>query len=534
MTGSGGKATVFPPAAAAAPSDADKARGATKPPLKLLTAAAAAANDNSSTDDVLEYFNKQVAPPRRRRPPRRRFSFDNSDRSASWKPGGGGGNDLGDFDDSSDDDDNDDFDDDDNDDSSRFSDSDDESDIFDRGVSKSKSRDDSCLNNWLVQQRPKKKKAKQAAAYRYQICLFIQMQLCHPSTLADWIRERNRQTMAQGTLAERLRPALRILEQIGAGLSHVHQKGIVHRDLKPANIFASQDGSSFLIGDFGLSKLLWQEQRSSKAGGDRRRSKEDPLLLMYEPHNQSIVGEEQSTKDNGKKNCEERSCRDPLTKGVGTASYASPEQVASRSYGKEADIFSVGLIFLELLCCFGTEHERIQTFHDCRYRRDLPPDILRIPSLTQIILQCTDPAPENRPSAERLSQFASLSMSSSADGSVESNGVSSSGVDVDGTRQGEVQEETEVERLKRQVAEKEVQVGHLQSLLEERDLTIANLQEQVSSLRVAAIQGKTAPFPPPSSSSPSNKGGVVHPPSYQAASTQIRRDCSSSSSDAEI
>ena len=64
--------------------------------------------------------------------------------------------------------------------------------------------------------------------------------------------------------------------------------------------------------------------------------------------------------------------REPLTAGVGTASYAAPEQVASQRYGAEADVFSMGLILLELLCSFGTEHERFHTFADCRHKRKLP------------------------------------------------------------------------------------------------------------------------------------------------------------------
>ena len=39
-------------------------------------------------------------------------------------------------------------------------------------------------------------------------------------------------------------------------------KGIIHRDLKPANIFAGDDGT-FMIGDFGLSKMMRDANRSN-------------------------------------------------------------------------------------------------------------------------------------------------------------------------------------------------------------------------------------------------------------------------------
>lgn len=88
--------------------------------------------------------------------------------------------------------------------------------------------------------------------------------------------------------------------------------------------------------------------------------------------------------------------------GIGTASYAAPEQLKSRTYGPEADVFSMGLILLELFCSFGTEHERIHTFHDCR-RQKLPPWLLEnYPDVSSIILRCTQCDPTKRPTASDL------------------------------------------------------------------------------------------------------------------------------------
>ena len=47
--------------------------------------------------------------------------------------------------------------------------------------------------------------------------------------------------------------ALRILQQVSAGLNYAHQRGFIHRDVKPANILVSpQDGA--VLTDFGLVK----------------------------------------------------------------------------------------------------------------------------------------------------------------------------------------------------------------------------------------------------------------------------------------
>ena len=225
----------------------------------------------------------------------------------------------------------------------------------------SRAKDDSCLGSF-------QKQNNKPPSYHYEICLFIQMQLCNPSTLADWIRQRNQSST---THSSRAGPAINIFSQLVSGIQHVHEKDILHRDLKPANVFLGDDGR-FKIGDFGLSKLLLC------SGG---RDFSEPTLHRVTKGNNS---------------------RDPLTAGIGTASYAAPEQLKSEKYGKEADVFSVGLILLELFCSFGTEHERIHTFHDCR-RQTLPPWLLeKYPDVSSIILRCTQSDPAKRPTASDL------------------------------------------------------------------------------------------------------------------------------------
>eukprot|EP00956_Cyclotella_meneghiniana_P003604 scaffold4414_cov62-Cyclotella_meneghiniana.AAC.4 len=87
--------------------------------------------------------------------------------------------------------------------------------------------------------RPPKLNQRTAAptsSYKYQICLFIQMQLCRPTTLADWIKLRNNSCVRFDAeeRQKRAHPAFMVFRQIVEGLVHVHDKGIIHRDLKPA------------------------------------------------------------------------------------------------------------------------------------------------------------------------------------------------------------------------------------------------------------------------------------------------------------
>mmetsp|Transcript_103626 Transcript_103626/g.155198 ORF Transcript_103626/g.155198 Transcript_103626/m.155198 type:complete len:772 (-) Transcript_103626:253-2568(-) len=252
----------------------------------------------------------------------------------------------------------------------------------------------------------------QSPTYRYQICLYIQMQLCQPATLADWIRERNRQ-VPEADHGLRIEPALDIFEQIVNGLAHVHAKGIIHRDLKPSNIFASEDGKVVKIGDFGLSKQMRGLSRNSDepattpASAPTSPTRKTPTFEKYWQRNE-FNGAMVPHRNNQTQALVEYGVggasrpMDPLTAGVGTASYASPEQVKSRSYGTAADIFSVGLILLELVSCFETEHERLHNFQQCR-NQCLPACITEhYPDIGDAILSCTRNDPSQRPLARDL------------------------------------------------------------------------------------------------------------------------------------
>ncbi|KAL7549804.1 hypothetical protein ACHAWF_013078, partial [Thalassiosira exigua] len=297
-----------------------------------------------------------------------------------------------------------------------------------------------------------------SSAYEYQISLYIQMQLCDPSTLADWIRQRNRGcvTFDADERHARARPAFEVFRQIVNGLAHVHSKRIIHRDLKPANIFAGDNGS-FMIGDFGLSKMMRDVQR----GVDT-----DPNT--YDVFLPGVFGNEAHTV------------------GVGTASYASPEQIASKSYGTAADIFSLGLILLELFSNFTSEHERGKAFHDCRNNRELAPSMRRYyPEIFTLILACTQADWSQRPSASDI-----LAASVFQD--------RSNGAEIF---------HAEVRALRVELTRKDEQIQRQQQQIEAKDATIQNLKLRLAALDAGGhVRGGEIPIGVEDSSSCSSDG----------------------------
>lgn len=176
--------------------------------------------------------------------------------------------------------------------------------------------------------------------------LYIQMQLCRKESLREWLRE-NPCKSRQSHIAS-------IFHQIVDAVDYVHLKGLIHRDLKPSNIFFSQDGQ-IKIGDFGLVTDMSDIPNMVTKCGD----------------------------NTGLPSCARH------TQQVGTHLYMSPEQLRGQHYDFKVDIYSLGLIFFELLVYFGTEMERIKTLRNLRdgsYPQEFPHNYPKEHELLQLML----------------------------------------------------------------------------------------------------------------------------------------------------
>jgi len=136
--------------------------------------------------------------------------------------------------------------------------------------------------------------------------------------------------------------ALDIASQIARGLACAHAAGIVHRDLKPANVMLTADGTVKIL-DFGLAKA--RDQALTASG---------------------VV--------------------------VGTIAYMAPEQMLGETVDGRADLWSVGVMLVEMLTgshpaggdhASGTLARRVEARHPGTVTPQLAP------ALTQLVERLT-------------------------------------------------------------------------------------------------------------------------------------------------
>ncbi len=204
--------------------------------------------------------------------------------------------------------------------------------------------------------RPLEQKVESEESNNVDLVFYIQMVL-YARTLRNYLTER--------TAIETVRN-LKYFRQIATAIHHIHNKGWIHRDMKPANVFLDENDNA-KVGDFGLAVEI--------------KSTEEDSLDSQVSHGTSATH----------------------TENVGTRQYLSIEQ-ESGCYSEKVDIYSMGLILLELCCNFSTGHEKSDAFDEIRRNHRLPDcfDRAKHADEAQLILAMTEREPDARPSAAEI------------------------------------------------------------------------------------------------------------------------------------
>ena len=122
----------------------------------------------------------------------------------------------------------------------------------------------------------------------------------HPFLAMEYLEGEDLQQRLSGHVKMSIARKVDLAIDICEGLEYAHAHGVVHRDVKPANVFITTSGQVKIL-DFGLARLITSQLTNSN-------------MLM------------------------------------GTLNYMAPEQVRGERADHRADIFSVGVLYYELLC----------------------------------------------------------------------------------------------------------------------------------------------------------------------------------------
>ena len=171
----------------------------------------------------------------------------------------------------------------------------------------------------------------------------------------QWVEGKNVRQLVSGRPLE-LKSALSIAIQVTDALAYAHSKSIIHRDIKAGNIMVSSNGQAKIL-DFGLAKLLEDEQVDENKGQDRTQITE--LGIPY-----------------------------------GTATYAAPEQAKGERADARSDIFSTGVLIYEMLTGIWAFQGKtvIDVRHQVLYGTPKPLEQLRQEPLPPALQQIVDKA----------------------------------------------------------------------------------------------------------------------------------------------
>jgi eukaryotic-like serine/threonine-protein kinase len=164
--------------------------------------------------------------------------------------------------------------------------------------------------------------------------------------------------MSEGRLSPRM--ATQVALQVAEALQAAHKRGIIHRDVKPRNILIADSGH-IKVADFGIARAV--EATTISHAGDI----------------------------------------------LGSAKYMSPEQAAGEQVGPESDLYSLGVVFYEMLT--GKVPFDVVTPADVptahangspRHPRDLNPEVAESHDAIVMRLLARDPADRYRSAKELM------------------------------------------------------------------------------------------------------------------------------------
>lgn len=198
---------------------------------------------------------------------------------------------------------------------------------------------------------------------------------------------------------------LKIAKGLARGLNYIHDRKHVHGNLKPSNILLGADMEP-KIGDFGLERLVTGDN-SSKTGGSSR-----------------IFGSKRSTASRDSfQDFAFGPTPSPSPSALGISPYHAPESLRSLKPNPKWDVFSFGVVLLELLTgkvivseetgpaggpvtstLDAEEKNKVLRMADVAIRADLEGTEEALLGLLRLGYSCISPVPQKRPLMKEILQ----------------------------------------------------------------------------------------------------------------------------------
>jgi tetratricopeptide (TPR) repeat protein/predicted Ser/Thr protein kinase len=177
--------------------------------------------------------------------------------------------------------------------------------------------------------------------------------------------------------------AVRVAETVARVLAFAHERNIIHRDLKPDNIMLTATGEVKVL-DFGLARLVQQDEELPPVA-----AREDDKTVLIDP----AVTAKMTSID---------WARTSAGTLVGTLHYMSPEQARGLPLTAASDVYSLGIVFYELLrrgrSPYGSAPSSTDLLAKVR-RADVELSGLDDGDVTRLIGRLTASDPAQRPTA---------------------------------------------------------------------------------------------------------------------------------------
>ncbi|XP_051117767.1 probable LRR receptor-like serine/threonine-protein kinase At4g37250 [Andrographis paniculata] len=197
---------------------------------------------------------------------------------------------------------------------------------------------------------------------------------------------------------------LKIAKGVARGLSYIHEKKHVHGNLKPSNVLLGHDMEP-KIGDFGLERLVGADHSSKTVIGSARNFGSKRSNTSAETVHDFINGPNPS----------------PSPSSIGLSPYNAPESLRSLKPSPKWDVFSYGVVLLELLTgkivsseemghglpvgaspCTEEEKGKVLRMADGAIRAEIEGREEALLGLLKLGFGCVSAVPQKRPSMKEV------------------------------------------------------------------------------------------------------------------------------------